>query len=804
MNTINIPIEFKQINPEDFDSNHYNVSSKEIIEPNEEGYINDALTPILDSSKDVKSTVVINAGVGQGKSYTIIEMATKYALDNNYIVIIAVPYKSLIEQYFEECSNKYPENRVLNTLELKDLISPKLPDCGYGYVPENFEIFDYDIHIMTINALLGNSGEDILFQSKERVIYFNKLRKYCEVENKEIILIFDEIHDGLHNFKEKYLYKLWNFQGLIHKIFILSATFNEVAKEVIKYLAEFTDRKIQIIESERKIIPEKQSRLHLNFYVEDKIQNEETFVQLVSELTNEDGNFDILSYSKAQAIKILEEKYINSPDNSTVNSLLKICKGKINLCYSDIFNNKTNKKYDASKVNVGTNFGTGVSIKKENHSFIIILPKELNIDYLNNKGVFTDGNNSIIQTLARQRTVGDIYLFLPQPAGINIVSLPYSHSQKEAIFNEFEKYKNSQKNPVNYSNINKQDLLLKKVYKQLLNQVKKATNSIRETDRSGMNRLLFPTQEIFNIENGEKYLSQNFFGGDISSFVFWASICNQFLNCKLHSIGSNKNLHLESDNLFERIVEIKIEYENRCFVFDNEFIGIYGDDKFRLMDDIFSFLFNDVQLIIDGSTADKAKIQECKLMILKTIIDENSTTFNLKEDKKVIYHYYLKSSVFYASKFMMNSYNENRQSAFSENTLRVIELFYSWMDFILVLENTKKKRGKSYILPTNPDEAFINLFGRKNFGRILTELIEKDIFLSTGLFPFKDTVIRANNDEKLINYFYSLLMKIIYKGVSTPYTVDGIRVRFYRLEETDLFEGNYYNLLYKQVPFIVL
>jgi len=803
MNTVNIPIEFKQINPEDFDSNYYNVSPKEIIEPNEEGYINDALTPILDSSKDVKSTVVINAGVGQGKSYTIIEVATKYAIDDKYIVIIAVPYKSLIEQYYLECSNKYADDRILNTLELKELISPKLPD-GYGYIPEKFEVFDYDIHIMTIHALLGNSGEDILFQSKERVIYFNKLRKYCEDENKEIILIFDEIHGGLLNFKEKYLYKLWNFQGIIHKTFILSATFNEVAKEVIKYLAEFTDRKIQIIESKRKIIPKKQSRLHLYFYVEDKIQKEEKFIQLVSDLINKDGNFDILLYSKAQAIKILEEDYINSPDNSNVSSLLNICKGKINLCYIDLFNSKANKKYDASKVNVGTNFGTGVSIKKNNHSFIIILPKELNIDYLNNKGVFTDGNNSIIQSIARQRTVGDIYLFLPQPSGLNSDSLPYRDTQNTEILHEFDIYRNTQKTLVDYSNINKQDLLLNKVYKSLFEQVNKATKYIEETDRSGMNRLLFPTQEIFNMESGEKYLSQQFFGGDISSFVFWAAISNQFLNCKLHSIESNKNFHLESDNLFEEIVEIKIEYENRCFVFDNEFIGIYGDDKFRLMDDIFSFLFNDVQLIIDGSTADKAKIQECKLMILKAIIDENSTTFNLKEDKIFIYHYYLKSSIFYASHFVINSYNENRRSIYSENTLKVIELFYSWLDFILVLENCKIKRGRNYTLPINPNEQFIRLFVDKNYKLMLNELVEKDIFFNTGLFPFKDTISRINVDEKLINYFYSLLVKILYNGNSTPYVVGVERVRFYKLNEIDLFEGNYYNLLYKKVPILVL
>jgi len=805
MNTLNVPIEFKQINPDDFDSIYYNVSPKQIISPNEDGYINDALSPILDSTREEKNTVVINAGVGQGKSYTIIDMATKYAVDDKYIVIIAVPFKSLIEQYYQECSNKYPEDKILNTLEFKDLISPSLGKSGYGYVPENFEVYDYDIHIMTINALVGNSGESLLFQAKERVIYFDKLREYCEDSNKEIILIFDEIHDGLYNFKERYLYKLWNFQGLIHKIFILSATFNEASKEVIKYLSEFTDRKIQLIESERLIIPKKQSRLHLNFYVEKQIQKEEKLIELISKLIKNDDNFDVLLYSKKQAIKILEEGYyIDSEDIIEVGSLLGWYMNKINLCYTDLFNNKANKKYDESKTNIGTNFSTGISIKKENHSFIVILPKELSIEYLDNKGVFTNGCNSIIQALARQRVVGDIYIFLPQPVGIELSSLPYSQSKNEFIYSEFEEYKNHSKDLVNYSNINKQDQLLKKVYKTLSAQVSKGTRTILETDRTGMNRLNFPTQEIFNLEKGEKYLSQNFFGGDISSFVFWSSICNQFLNCKLQSINSNKNYHLNSENLFEKIVEIKLEYENEHQILDNDPIYLCTYDKFRLMSKVYSFLFDEIHLIIDEKLANNKRIEEVKLMVLKSIIDENSAIFDLKEDKKLIYHYYLKSSLFYASHFIVNSYADNILSSYSPDTLRVIELFYSWLDFIIILENSKKKRGRSYTLPTKPTEEFIQLFVENNFELTLKELIEKDILLSTGLFPLKGSVRKINDAGKLINSFYSLLVRVLYNGTSTTYDVNGRREKLYKLNETDLFEGNYYNLLYKLVPEFVI
>ena len=41
-------------------------------------------------------------------------------------------------------------------------------------------------------------------------------------------------------------------ENVLHKNFIISATFSEASKVVIEYLAEPTDRKIQIIESKER------------------------------------------------------------------------------------------------------------------------------------------------------------------------------------------------------------------------------------------------------------------------------------------------------------------------------------------------------------------------------------------------------------------------------------------------------------------------------------------------------------------------------------------------------------------------
>ena len=68
---------------------------------------------------------------------------------------------------------------------------------------------------------------------------------------------------------------------MIHKIFCLSATFNEGFKEVIKYLSEFTNKEIQILESERKVFPDKQSQLHLIFNEKYDLTKNDNFMKLL-------------------------------------------------------------------------------------------------------------------------------------------------------------------------------------------------------------------------------------------------------------------------------------------------------------------------------------------------------------------------------------------------------------------------------------------------------------------------------------------------------------------------------------------
>lgn len=158
-----LPIEFKTINPDDFDSQYYVVNPKNIITPNDNGYISDQVTDLIGQTLNIKNTVVINAGVGQGKSYAVIELIKKYSQIEEYIVILAVPYNNLINQYISDLSVDGVNNNpvVFNMMDIDNYTFdiPLNTVLNYGFISDNFLIKEfqpesYKIHVMSINALL--------------------------------------------------------------------------------------------------------------------------------------------------------------------------------------------------------------------------------------------------------------------------------------------------------------------------------------------------------------------------------------------------------------------------------------------------------------------------------------------------------------------------------------------------------------------------------------------------------------------------------------------------------------------------
>lgn len=88
--------------------------------------------------------------------------------------------------------------------------------------------------------------------------------------------------------------------------------------------------------------------------------------------------------------------------------------------------------YNGEMCNVGTNFKTGISITKENHAFVIILPpRAAKGVFTNYYGIFAGGMNDLIQAIARQRVKGEIHILLPKPGSFDYKSLPATMNEHQ-------------------------------------------------------------------------------------------------------------------------------------------------------------------------------------------------------------------------------------------------------------------------------------------------------------------------------------------------------------------------------------
>lgn len=551
------PIEFKEINPSDFPEFEIeNNNEKIIIVPNDDGYINDVFQPHIELRH--KNTVVVNASVGNGKSYSIIQTIKRYyTSDENYLIIVATPFVSLVEQYVNDIHfhGDIPKEQIFNYLDLdRDVTS---------------EYKRRKVQVVTVNSLLGNPGEDSLINTIKKRRYLNSLIQKSIDEDIKVVFIYDEIHDAIQNFKEEYIFNLWKWRSVIHKNFIISATFNEASKVVIKYLAELTDKKIQIIESKRSIIPEKQSELHLYYNPENRLEpTSKVLVRVVEDLLGRNKNIDILCFSKALVKDIIQ-------DASGIGGKLKDNFGEINECTSSKTNNSASKnRYNNDKCNIGTNFKTGVSIRKENHAFLIIMPpRSTRVGFKKQYGIFSNGINAVIQAIARQRTQGEIHIVLPRPDEFDFSSLSLSGMSPEQIDSFTSTYKTIQyygvkETPVKYLKLNSQEGLLHDFYNNVLKRnVLEEMEYIRNLDRSNLARLTYPTYDIFKLEKGEKYLANyfDFFGADISAYLTYSAFTNQFVNCKLVSVNYENDIIFEENKIQKGLNDFFETYLNEDY-----------------------------------------------------------------------------------------------------------------------------------------------------------------------------------------------------------------------------------------------
>lgn len=233
-------------------------------------------------------------------------------------------------------------------------------------------------------------------------------------------------------------------------------------------------------------------------------------------------------------------------------------------------NEEPKNRYDNDKCNIGTNFKTGVSIKKEKHAFIIIMPpRSTKMWFRNKSGIFSDGVNSIIQALARQRKPGEIHIILSKPDKFDYNSLSKAGFTQEQIdifsknYNSIQHYA-EEPNKVEYYSLQEQDNILYKFYNHVLKAyVIKEIEYISELDREKLPRLKYPTYELFKLGKGEEYLANTikFYGEDLSAYITFCAFTNQFINCNLSGLNNKIiSLFFEKGKVQKQLIYYFIKY----------------------------------------------------------------------------------------------------------------------------------------------------------------------------------------------------------------------------------------------------
>jgi hypothetical protein len=782
------PIEFKEINPKDFPSFVVeNNREKIIIEPNDKGYINEAIQNNIQLDK--KNTVVINAAVGQGKSYAIIQSIRRYyEAKEEYLIVVASPFVSLVDQYVKDIHRDgcIPKNQIYNYENIGR--DPRVPYIGKK------------VQVVTVNTLLGNPGEDGFKNSDKKRAYLNDLISHSKVNGIKVVFIYDEIHDAIHNFKEEYIFNLWKWRDVIVKNYIISATFNEASKVVIGYLAELTESKIKIIESKRIKFPEKQSDLYLHYNTSwQYAYNDPDIEVIVESLLNKGKDIDILCYSKTLVKNIINQK------DSKIRKRLAQKYGKENIqnCTSDLIlnqrpeNEPQKNRYDNTKCNIGTNFKTGVSIKKDNHAFVVIMPPRSSKSLFKNKyGIFSNGVISIIQALARQRYIdgvsnnGEIHIILPKPRKFDFKSLKYARMDKEQIKIFSKAYKEitfskTAKIDSRYYPLRVQDLMIKSFYDgKLVDNLREDIKHIKGKERKGLTRLEFPSYELFKLEHGEDFLANqfSFFGDDLPCYVTYCAFTNQFINCSLKGITTKSIMVLRENNIQEDLhnfYNTKLgedyfyssvqNYNDRlCYnAFKEELFGNFdvrllkGKKKNNNTDDLVSV------------KRDENKLVEKQILRFVNILKYGKSSYfqddfdNRLNDEEYPRGNYILSCISYSKDIDL------KQSNLLEKDEKRVEAYQTLNYFrdklISIVRHYCRGSKEYYYLPVKPLDDFIySIEDISRFEDMVSNIISCDTMFRNEIFEYKSIVSKNDTINKKLNAFYTKLLEDFFQLDPNP------------------------------------
>lgn len=567
----NGPIDYFKLTEDYFIKDGFHFSKEEIKFKKDQRYLdgNEHLET-LDLEK--KETVVLNFQVGKGKS-TVLHLLLGHYYNEGYQILICSPYIKLIENEIYNLIRLFP--RTTEKSKIHEIFGWEVDEFrkgrdnvfftyDYSRIDPHTEeleailaVFKYPIHLLTINNLLGNPGDDRIFQSGFKQQYLDKL--LTEWKDEKVVFFFDELHENTDSFKSVYLPNLLRWNGIVSKIFISSATFTPSSVPIIKALAMMTNKNVNVYESER-VKNQIQSALSLHIMPTPYTYKTNYFLNhlegLVKAYQEKLMPINIITSSKILAEKVAErffgDKVIKEREQVNEDASLDY----INLCTSE-----TELQFNDKQNNIGTTFKTGVNLTNPNSVLIVVFPTIFTDSNYSNYGIFSDGVHSIIQTIGRMRNGGDMHLIVSSPKSL------IEHEYPDIIKGQLEEYP--------YLNLNSSYQIVLDAYKSKLSKIDKGVvflesklHKITLSDLSNKNSFGFwyPNFHEFLIEYSQSILLNHnnpSFGREISPYVLWACLNNQFANANLKSIyhiGSKQGVALtikNSKEVFKTIYKSK-------------------------------------------------------------------------------------------------------------------------------------------------------------------------------------------------------------------------------------------------------
>jgi hypothetical protein len=220
---------------------------------------------------DKKETVALNFQVGQGKTTLCYDLIEEYDR-RGYFVLVCSPFTKLVNKDYGELKSRF--GKIVGTGSIKGTLKKVFKYDDYNKKEKlYFDGLEYDgdymadlapvthnIHIMTINCLLGNGG-DRFEQTFLKKNYIQNLLNAAK--GKKVVLFIDEIHESIHNFNPLLIPNLLKWQGIVQKIFIASATYTAPTIPIIKTFSLLTNKEIQLLEGSRRK-NKAQANIHLH------------------------------------------------------------------------------------------------------------------------------------------------------------------------------------------------------------------------------------------------------------------------------------------------------------------------------------------------------------------------------------------------------------------------------------------------------------------------------------------------------------------------------------------------------------